>query len=192
MKWKFTLVCSFSVNKMILQQNSMQAPLLGTVGVKYKQYFHILSDIWRAAFYDFNVVWMYILHLIEHLSKFWFILQHCVSPAWVKAPTKPSKVILLWQRENPTPPMSVLYGSFQFFRTWSLGIFKKQTNEPNDQILAEVKVHDRCYNLAQILRYISLLMHTCVSEKESVCVYMCVCVIYKYKTDFIYTCSVEW
>lgn len=45
MKWKFTLARSSSVNKMILQQNSMQAPLSGTVRVKYKQYFHILSDV---------------------------------------------------------------------------------------------------------------------------------------------------
>lgn len=143
MKWKFSLACSSSVNKMILQQSSMKASLLGTVGVKYKQYFHVLSDIWRAVFYDYNVVWMYVLHLIEHLSRFWFVLQHWVSPAWVEAPSKPSKTTLLWQRENPALPLNVLYGSFQFFRASFLGVFKMLTNEPNNQILAEVKVHDK-------------------------------------------------
>lgn len=55
-KWTLTLACASSMNKMLLEQNSMQASLLGTVGVKYKQYFHTLPDIWRAAFSDFNVV----------------------------------------------------------------------------------------------------------------------------------------
>lgn len=144
MKWKFTLACLSSVNKMIRQQNSMQAPLLGTVGENRNSIF-----IYCQTFGELPPMILMLSECtsstsLSTLSRFWLLLQPCISPAQAEAPTTPSKsyfaltekiLFLLW--------VHVLDGSFQLSRTWSPEVFKKQTNKPNDQILAEVKVHGK-------------------------------------------------
>lgn len=112
----------------------MQAPLLGTVGENRNSIF-----IYCQTFGELPPMILMLSECtsstsLSTLSRFWLLLQPCISPAQAEAPTTPSKsyfaltekiLFLLW--------VHVLDGSFQLSRTWSPEVFKKQTNKPNDR-----------------------------------------------------------